>query len=55
MLIAKPHPLIVLLFGVFVALQFGRTVYEERALSAVFPEEYPSYARRVARLIPGWR
>lgn len=55
MLVAKPHPLIVLLFGVFVALQFGRTVYEERALSAAFPEEYPNYARRVARLIPGLR
>lgn len=53
MLIAKPHPLIVLLFGAFVALQFGRTIYEERALTAAFPEEYAAYARRVARLVPG--
>jgi len=55
MLVAKPHPLIVLIFAAFVALQYGRTVYEERALSAAFPEQYPAYARRVARLIPGWR
>jgi protein-S-isoprenylcysteine O-methyltransferase Ste14 len=55
MLVAKPHPLIVLIFAVFVALQYGRTVYEERALSAAFPRDYPSYAARVGRLIPGWR
>ena len=55
MLVAKPHPLIVLIFVVFVALQYGRTIYEERALSAAFPEAYPSYAQRVGRLIPGWR
>jgi protein-S-isoprenylcysteine O-methyltransferase Ste14 len=30
-------------------------IYEERALTAVYPEDYPAYARRVARLIPGWR
>ena len=53
LLLAKPHPLIVLLFCVFVALQYGRTVYEERALRAAFPAEYPAYARRVGRLIPG--
>ena len=39
----------------FVALQFWRTVYEERALSAAYPNEYPAFARRVPRLIPGWR
>jgi protein-S-isoprenylcysteine O-methyltransferase Ste14 len=55
LLVAKPHPLIVLIFAAFVALQFGRTVYEERALTAAFPGEYPTYARRVARLIPGVR
>ncbi|MBV8717109.1 MAG: isoprenylcysteine carboxylmethyltransferase family protein [Chloroflexi bacterium] len=55
MLVAKPHPLIVLVFGVFVALQYGRTVYEERALRAAFPEAYTAYAARVGRLIPGLR
>jgi len=55
LLLAKPHPLIFLVFGAFVALQFWRTVYEERALSAAYPNEYPAFARRVPRLIPGWR
>jgi protein-S-isoprenylcysteine O-methyltransferase Ste14 len=52
LLLAKPNPLIVLLFAVFVALQYWRTIYEERALSEAFPTQYPAYARRVARLIP---
>jgi protein-S-isoprenylcysteine O-methyltransferase Ste14 len=55
LLLAKPHPLIVLIFAVFVGLQYWRTVYEERALRAAFPDEYPAYASRVPRLIPGWR
>jgi protein-S-isoprenylcysteine O-methyltransferase Ste14 len=55
LLVAKPHPIIVLLFAVFVALQYGRTVFEERALTAAFPEEYPSYAQRVGRLMPRFR
>jgi protein-S-isoprenylcysteine O-methyltransferase Ste14 len=55
LLLAKPHPLIVLVFGVFVGLQYWRTVYEERALSAAYPEQYPAYARNVARLLPGVR
>jgi protein-S-isoprenylcysteine O-methyltransferase Ste14 len=55
LLVAKPHPIIVLLFAAFVALQYGRTVYEERALTAAFSEEYPSYAQRVGRLIPRFR
>ena len=55
LLIAKPHPLIVLIFGAFIALQYCRAVYEERALRAAFPDEYPAYARRVPRLIPGLR
>jgi len=55
MVIAKPHPIILVLFAVFAALQYGRTIYEERALRAAFPESYPAYARRVPRLIPGWR
>lgn len=55
MLLAKPHVLVVITFAVFVALQYWRTVYEEHALSAAFPDDYPSYTRRVPRLLPGWR
>jgi protein-S-isoprenylcysteine O-methyltransferase Ste14 len=55
LLLAKPHVLIVLIFAVFVALQYWRTVYEEQALSAAFSEEYATYAKRVSRLIPGFR
>jgi protein-S-isoprenylcysteine O-methyltransferase Ste14 len=55
LLLAKPHPLIVAIFVVFVALQYWRTIYEERALSAAFPDEYVDYRRHVPRLIPGWR
>lgn len=53
LLLVKPHPLIVALFAVFVALQYGRTIYEERALSAAYPDDYPAYALRVPRLVPG--
>ncbi|MBI3565192.1 MAG: isoprenylcysteine carboxylmethyltransferase family protein [Elusimicrobia bacterium] len=35
------------------ALQLARIRYEERVLAAAFPAEYPAYAARVARLIPG--
>ena len=55
LLLAKPHPLVVALFAVFVALQYWRTIYEERALAAAYPSEYPAYARRVPRLVPGLR
>jgi protein-S-isoprenylcysteine O-methyltransferase Ste14 len=55
LLLAKPHPLIVAIFVAFVALQYWRTVYEERALTAAYPDEYPAYARQVSRLVPGWR
>jgi len=55
LLLAKPHPLIVAIFAVFVALQYWRTIYEEQALTAAYPEDYPAYARRVSRLLPGWR
>src|SRR5204862_6996301 len=47
LLVVKPHPLIVAVFAVFVALQYGRTIYEERALAAAYPDDYPAYARRV--------
>jgi protein-S-isoprenylcysteine O-methyltransferase Ste14 len=52
LLLAKPNPLIVLLFAIFVALQYWRTVYEEHALSAAYPDQYPAYAQHVGRLIP---
>jgi protein-S-isoprenylcysteine O-methyltransferase Ste14 len=55
LLLAKPHPLIVLIFVAFLSLQYWRTLYEERALKAAFPEDYPAYTRRVPRLLPGWR
>lgn len=40
-----------LVFGVFVAAQIGRTYYEERVLKRVYPE-YRAYAARTRRLIP---
>jgi protein-S-isoprenylcysteine O-methyltransferase Ste14 len=55
LLLAKPHPFVLVVFAVFVALQYWRTVYEERALAAAYPTEYPAYARRVPRLLPGLR
>jgi len=55
LLLAKPHPLVVAVFAAFVALQYWRTTFEERALSAAYPGEYPAYARQVPRLVPGVR
>ncbi len=55
LLVVKPHPLIVAVFALFVALQYGRTIFEERALAAAYPDDYPAYARRVPRLVPGLR
>ena len=55
MLIARPNPLIVALFVVFVGLQYWRTVYEERVLSVAFPSDYPAYQQKVPRLLPGVR
>ena len=54
MLIVKPHPVIIGLYLAFVGLQYWRTLLEERALSDVFPDEYPAYRAKVARLLPGW-
>lgn len=45
-------PTAVLVFGGFVLLQYGRTVEEERVLSAAFPD-YLAYRARTARFIPG--
>jgi protein-S-isoprenylcysteine O-methyltransferase Ste14 len=55
LLLAKPHPLVVVVFLAFVGLQYWRTVYEERALAAAYPTEYPAYMRQVPRLVPGLR
>jgi protein-S-isoprenylcysteine O-methyltransferase Ste14 len=55
LLLAKPHPLVIAIFAVFVGLQYWRTIYEERALAAAYPTEYPAYARQVPRLVPGLR
>jgi protein-S-isoprenylcysteine O-methyltransferase Ste14 len=55
LLLVKPHPAILLVFVVFVALQYWRTIYEERALATAFPSEYAAYAHQVPRLLPGWR
>jgi protein-S-isoprenylcysteine O-methyltransferase Ste14 len=55
LVIANPYPVVVALFAGFIALQYGRTIYEERALSAAYPDDYPAYARRVPRLVPGLR
>jgi protein-S-isoprenylcysteine O-methyltransferase Ste14 len=52
LLLAKPHPLIVLIFIAFAALQYWRTVFEERALRAAFADVYDAYAQRVPRLVP---
>jgi protein-S-isoprenylcysteine O-methyltransferase Ste14 len=55
LLLAKPDPLVFVIFAAFVALQYWRTIYEERALAAAYPSEYPAYTRQVPRLVPGWR
>jgi len=55
LLIAKPHPLVLAIFGLFVVLQYQRTLYEERALASAFPDDYPAYQARVPRLVPRWR
>jgi protein-S-isoprenylcysteine O-methyltransferase Ste14 len=54
LLLARPHPLVLALVAAFVVLQYWRTVYEEHALAAAFPSEYPAYVRHVPRLVPGW-
>jgi protein-S-isoprenylcysteine O-methyltransferase Ste14 len=49
---ARPHVWTLLLFFAFVALQYWRTYFEERALVSAHPEEYSEYRRRVPRLTP---
>lgn len=55
LVLAKPHPLVLAVFTAFVVLQYWRTTYEERALTAAYPGEYGAYARQVPRLVPGLR
>jgi protein-S-isoprenylcysteine O-methyltransferase Ste14 len=52
LLLAKPSVAIVLIFLVFVGLQYWRTIFEERAMAGAFPQAYPAYARHVGRLLP---
>jgi protein-S-isoprenylcysteine O-methyltransferase Ste14 len=53
--VAKPHPLVLLAWAAFAAFQYWRTIFEERALSAAYPTEYAEYRHRVPRLVPGLR
>jgi protein-S-isoprenylcysteine O-methyltransferase Ste14 len=53
-LIAKPHPVILLTVLLFVVLQYMRTEFEERALCQAYPSDYPRYREQVPRLVPGW-
>jgi protein-S-isoprenylcysteine O-methyltransferase Ste14 len=55
LLVAKPHPLVYAVFVAFIAFQYWRTIFEERALAAAYPSEYTAYTRKVPRLVPGWR
>jgi protein-S-isoprenylcysteine O-methyltransferase Ste14 len=55
LVLARPALAIAFIVVAFAVLQYWRTIYEERALSNAFPSEYPAYARRVGRLVPGWR
>jgi protein-S-isoprenylcysteine O-methyltransferase Ste14 len=52
-LFARPHPLTVAFFVIFLGLQYWRTLYEERTLVAAFPMEYSAYRNSVPRLVPG--
>jgi protein-S-isoprenylcysteine O-methyltransferase Ste14 len=54
-ILVRPSPVISAIFIVFVALQYWRTVFEERALTEAFPAQYPTYRGRVPRLVPGWQ
>jgi protein-S-isoprenylcysteine O-methyltransferase Ste14 len=39
--------------AIFIVMQLVRTVFEERLLTRAFPDAYPAYRARTARLIPG--
>jgi protein-S-isoprenylcysteine O-methyltransferase Ste14 len=51
-LIARPHLVTLGLLAAFVALQYWRTIFEERALASAFPNDYLAYRVRVPRLFP---
>jgi protein-S-isoprenylcysteine O-methyltransferase Ste14 len=51
--IARPHLLTLGLLVTFVAFQYWRTVFEERALMTAFTSEYAAYRALVGRLVPG--
>jgi protein-S-isoprenylcysteine O-methyltransferase Ste14 len=53
--VSRPALPALALFATFVLLQYVRTRLEERALMAVFPDDYLAYQTRVPRLVPGWR
>ncbi len=53
--LARPHPAMLALYGVFVGLQVWRAVLEEAALQEAFPTTYPAYRARTGRLLPWWR
>lgn len=49
----SPTLLTALLYAVFIALQLARMQFEEQQLARAYPEAYPRYCQRTARLIPG--
>jgi protein-S-isoprenylcysteine O-methyltransferase Ste14 len=51
-LIARPQLVTVCLLAAFIALQYWRTIFEERALATAFPSDYLAYRERVPRLFP---
>jgi protein-S-isoprenylcysteine O-methyltransferase Ste14 len=51
-LIARPHLMTLGLVVAFVAFQYWRTIYEERALATAFASDYLAYRLRVPRLFP---
>jgi protein-S-isoprenylcysteine O-methyltransferase Ste14 len=51
-LIARPHLLTLGLLAAFIAFQYWRTIFEERALASAFPSVYLAYRVRVPRLFP---
>jgi protein-S-isoprenylcysteine O-methyltransferase Ste14 len=46
-------PLGLPLYAIFVLMQVARMHYEEQILAATFPDAYPAYRQRTARLVPG--
>lgn len=53
-LLTRPHPLVFLTYGLFVGLQYWRTLFEDEALQRAFPSEYPPFRARSGRLLPRW-